>query len=204
MDAIDKVMEDFNSGKVIPEGELPEFKPREPEHKKLMVKSVTMQKAIAKTGNPYYFFELEIIDTVDGSYTSKVRNFINFAGDKMLDPATRGYKWQEEQRASSVIYEICQSAKKLDKEGYEARKKETKQDVGRDWKGMLEGLEFTMDCFMGDKKDGSGVYLIVLSEAQKEYDGKKKQAQNTDDDGFATATTDTLPINEIDPDDLPF
>ena len=95
------------------------------------------------------------------------------------------------------MYEILQAVKlTIGEDAYQEKKNAYTTTEGRKWKEFLEGLEFEMDVKIGDRKDGSGKFMIVGTKKQKAKD--KAQAEEYKKNQAETTT------NKIDQDDLPF
>lgn len=156
-----------------------------------------------KEGNPSTYLEIEVQDVNDENVNTLIRQYVYLTKDGALsNPARPSYEWNGETKPQTVIHEIMQRAKAYDPADYDVRKKETESKDGKsiNWKKRLEGMKFEIECVGGDKKDGSGSFLIPQTDYQKARDAKR----NSESGSMASMIPDTNNQEIVNPDDLPF
>jgi hypothetical protein len=101
---------------------------------------------------------------------------------------------------ASQIYEVLEAAKEYDAEAYEAAKKKSVNKMGAiDWASRLKGLKFNFNAKLGDRKDGSGKYVILETTKQKAKDAvffaKRSQPTMGSEADFEAATSPAKEVN---------
>lgn len=174
-------------------------------------------------------YQLKIICCVDdpkGEISDKdlftmVYQTIKFTPNgEMKNPAYPAFQLKNgEEIPASQLYELLGACKEYDQEAYDKAKTASLSKTGTiDWIKFLKGLKFNYEARVGDRKDGTGKYVILLTPKQKKKDEEYQNKSNSPEMGseadFERATSPAPEVNTqtsmadkdgiIRPEDLPF
>ena len=200
------------------------------------VETITLERSKfdAQNGDPQYQFNIlcwlddDKHEVSDKDLTAMIFQNVKFTPNgEMRNPAYPGFTAKDGKEVPpSQLYEILQAAKVTDPEAYEKAKKDgMDKEGGMKWMKFVKGLKFEFPAKVGDRNDGTGKFVILLTSKQEikdeEYQAKRNEGYSTDrepaTEGYPADFPSEQPEevntqtkmstggdNIIDPSDLPF
>lgn len=163
-----------------------------------------------KTGADQYQLKIIVgLDDPDGTVsktdllTMLYQNVRFTTTHEMVNPCYPSYTTKAGKKyPASVLYEILEAAKEYDSAAYEKAKLAATEGDSVNWAKFIKGLKFNFNAKIGNRNDGTGKFVILMTEKAKI---KEEEYQAKKDTGASAEVAEPVRGDKlIIPDDLPF